>query len=409
MNPVEDPSVTRAKGLPVAQQDEKQNLIPQKYRGLPSGMVEEMWQPALAKDTERNKQTAEQRRQALGNLRADELQGAQRRGVELQNLLEHLPTEQKGEIPAVEKQAIQSIADHLSGNSQIPDLTVGEMFLLDKLSESYQKAKEKNPDQPVIFQFSQSVDATIFENLKKKLIFESLQAKGKIQEKEQLADVREKLKVALPATEATEQLEHNPCATFKVKNGETDTGTWWYEYGNEEIRKLEKEGKYKWGNERIYFDIPLKDMEGLRDLAMKVAKDNNIAIAFKYLDTAKTFQRIAESPDTTRFVANFASVADAKKFYESLGQIQGYKALKSDRNLDYHAYNIDGIAHYAQGMRENRMALENVIKTAHPNPDGSYNYTTQDGRQKTIDKGIYENFLRQFESMPDPEKLWKAA
>lgn len=81
-----------------------------------------------------------------------------------------------------------------------------------------------------------------------------------------------------------EGLEDKDFAEFKFKNGETDVGVFWFEYGNVAAKKLEKSGKLEWGKERIYFDIPLDTMEKLRDLIIKLAKIEKIPVAFKYLD-----------------------------------------------------------------------------------------------------------------------------
>lgn len=231
--------------------------------------------------------------------------------------------------------------------------------------------------------------------------------------------------VEQPQTQNAEQplkqmgLEDSDYENFKFKNGETDVGTYWYEYNNIAAKKLKESGEFEWGKERIYFDIPLEDMEKLRDLAFNVAKNEKIPIGFKHLDIKKSHQSdLGRDSETTRFVANFASVDDAKRFYQALQQREEYGKMKSDRNLDYHGYNIDGVAHYASGFREARITLKSMIDSAKLNPDGTYTYIGMimhgDGkwrptREKKISRGMLEEFKQQYANMPDPEKTWKNA
>jgi hypothetical protein len=187
--------------------------IPSEYRGLPSQMVAEMWQPVLTKNPERNKQLVENKQNAIDALKKKELAAAQQRGTELQGLLDHLSTEQKAETPKVQTEVMQAISQHLAGKNQIENLTVGEIFVLDKLTEAYQKAKRQNPDKPVTFQLAQPIDAMIFENLKKRLVFDKLKTLGKIQDKKSIQTIREQIGV----TPETSPILNNGEALAKLK------------------------------------------------------------------------------------------------------------------------------------------------------------------------------------------------
>lgn len=98
---------------------------------------------------------------------------------------------------------------------------------------------------------------------------------------------------------------------FRMKNGETDEGFYWNEYRNKKAKELKELGKFEWGKEGIYFDIKIEDCEKLRDLTMKIAGENQIPIAFKYIDIVKTFP-VHKDGKETRFVANFISSDDAR-------------------------------------------------------------------------------------------------
>ncbi|MDQ3076469.1 MAG: hypothetical protein M3Q63_00220 [bacterium] len=228
-----------------------------------------------------------------------------------------------------------------------------------------------------------------------------------IEEQEKANELRSEL--GIPLKEDSEKL----FGEFKVKNGETDIGAYWYEYSNLAAKQLKESGKLEWGKERIYFDIPFDKMEEMRDIAFRIAKENNIPISFKHLDLQKSYPVQINDKEITRFVTNFASADDAKRFYEAISQIAEYNNIKSDRSLDHHGYNIDGVAHYASGYREQRMPLENIIKTAKQNLDGTYTYTSayeKNGQKQsiTIPQETYEKFLKQYESF-DPQKAWEEA
>jgi len=295
--------------------------------------------------------------------------------------------------------------------------------VLEKLKTYYENFKKENPDKPFSFDFAKDIDRNVYHNLAQRLSFSILGEKRKISDQERVNAIRKEIGIpkqgiqddgliTLPEQNQQqnyEDLENKDFGKFKVKNGETDIGVFWYEYGNAAAKKLKESGKLEWGKERIYFDIPLENMEELRDLAFELAKSEKIPIAFKHLDVQKTHQ-IDLKPDseTTRFVANFASVEDVKRFYRALQQREEYKKMKSDRNLDYHGYNIDGVAHYASGYREKREPLKRIIETAQKGSGNTYSYYSAAGSRKiTITKEQYNNFVDQFNAMSDPKETWK--
>jgi hypothetical protein len=211
-----------------------------------------------------------------------------------------------------------------------------------------------------------------------------------------------------PTIPETLHLEDTDYEDFSVKNGDTDAGVYWYEYNNAAAKKLKKAGQFEWGKERLYFDIPLNSFEELRGLAFEVAKKEKIAIGFKYLDIEKTNKiDLRPESETTRFVANFASVEDAKRFYAALSQIDSYKKLHADREIEYQGFNIDGVAHYASGFREKREALARIT-AAQRDASGMYAYPVKDGsRMMKITEDQYAFFKNQLSALPDPKEVWE--
>ena len=411
---------------PVESVEEKQSTIPPQYKGMLSEIVEELWQNPIYIDEVKNKSETERRQNALEEIKRTEQDREAQKEETLKQQYSGLSDEQKVKFPDAQKDATKILTECIQGKKEINDLSNDlspeESFVLQKLKTSYENFKKDNPDKPFSFDFAKNIDKSVYNNLVQRLSFSVLENKGKIDDQEKANAIREELGIpkqkiqgdSLTTPEQNSQqnyggLKDKDFEEFKVKNGETDIGVFWYEYGNAAAKKLKESGKLEWGKERIYFDIPLENMEELRDLAFELAKSEKIPIAFKHLDVQKTHQiDLKPESETTRFVANFASIEDAKRFYQALQHREEYKRIKSDRNLDYHGYNIDGVAHYASGYREKREPLKRIIETAQKNSDNTYSYYSADGsKQITITEEQYSNFVNQFNTMPDPEETWK--
>lgn len=407
---------------PTENMEEKQSTIPPRYKGMPSEIVEELWQNPIYIDEAKNKSETERRQNALEEIRRAEQDREAQKDEKLKQQYSGLSDEQKTKFPDAQKDASKILTECIQGKREIDDLSPEESFVLKKLKSSYEDFKKDNPEKPFSFDIAKDIDKSVYNNLAQRLSFKVLESKSKINDQEKANAIREELGIpkqenqgdSLTTPEQNSQqsyegLEDKDFEEFKVKKGETDIGVFWYKYGNAAAKKLKESGQLEWGKERIYFDIPLDNMEELRDLAFELAKSEKIPIAFKHLDVQKTHQ-IDLKPDseTTRFVANFASTEDAKRFYQALQQRDEYKKMKSDRNLDYHGYNIDGVANYASGYREKREPLKRIIETAQKNPDNTYSYYSADGsKQITITEEQYNNFADQFKAMPNPEEAWK--
>jgi len=402
--------------------EEKQSAIPPQYKGMPNEIVEELWQNPIYIDGAKNKSETKRRLNALEEIKRAEQDREAQKEERLKQQYSGLSDEQKAKFPDAQKDAAKILTECIQGKREINDLSSEESFVLQKLKTSYENFKKDNPDKPFSFDFAKDMDKSVYNNLAQRLSLSVLESKRKIDDQEKANAIREEL--GIPKQEIQDDSlitpEHNQQQNykglgdedfeeFKVKNGETDIGVFWYEYGNAAAKKLKESGQLEWGKERIYFDIPLDNMEELRDLAFELAKSEKIPIAFKHLDVQKTHQvDLRPDSETTRFVANFASTEDAKRFYQALQQREEYKKMKSDRNLDYHGYNIDGIAHYASGYREKREPLKRIVETAQQNPDKTYSYYSADGsRQITITEEQYKEFEKQLKAMPDPEETWK--
>lgn len=191
-------------------------------------------------------------------------------------------------------------------------------------------------------------------------------------------------------------------STFLVKHWETDTGKIWYEYINLEGQKLKDAWLFKRWEERLYFDISLEQIPLASKIVKEICWNNNIPIAFKFLDKEKS--RIHDFKEETIFVTNFLTKKDAKKFYTLISQHPEYKALKS-QNKNYDWVVVDEIIHYASWFKEGRNALKNIITTAKQNNDTTRKYTTLSWKTMTITDKEYHDFLNQYHELKKKE-IW---
>lgn len=237
--------------------------------------------------------------------------------------------------------------------------------------------------------------------------------KNKIQQDENILSNQEdiektKQELGISRMKKIEAIEQDIFSDFRMKNGETDAGFFWNEYRNIAAKELKNTGLFEWGKERIYFDIMIQDCEILRNLAFAIAREQKIPIAFKYIDDQQTFP-VHKDGNETRFVMNFISSDDARKFYQALSQSQEYKNLRTDRNLDYKGIRIDDKAEYASGFREKRGALERIMN-GQLTGSGTYEYTSESGKKITISEADFQNFKNQYlfleENIEKEKDLW---
>lgn len=237
----------------------------------------------------------------------------------------------------------------------------------------------------------------ILENLKLKEQKENKKEEQSLSDQEDAEKIKKELGVS--KMENSSSVEQDKFSEFRMKNGETDQGFFWNEYRNAIAKELKNSGQFEWGKERIYFDVSIRDCEKLRNLAFKISSEQKIPIAFKYIDDEKTFP-IHKDGNETRFVMNFVSSDDARRFYSFLSQSEEYKNLQNDRHLDYKGVRIDNLAEYASGFREKRGALERIMN-AKINEDGKYEYLSESGKKMVLSENEFNGFKSQYQQLED--------
>lgn len=244
--------------------------------------------------------------------------------------------------------------------------------------------------------------AAVIEQLRKKEAENYEIADQNTQDQESLNELRNKLNENKRETK-------NEYEDFYVSNGETDTDMYWYQFRNAIARRLKEEGKLEWGKERIYFDLKMEDLKKFSALVMEIAAKNQIPIAFKYLDEEET-SALNKDGNETRFVTNFMSEDDAKRFMLAINKEDRYREFNSDRNLDHRGLKLDDIAHYASGFREARMALERIMHGKLCDDGQNYEYYSETGKKLKISASEFGAFKNKYEenmkAMEQKKQQW---
>lgn len=395
--------------------------IPPQYRDLPSDLLEDFWTPAESVDPQRRAETREQRTAAIEALKQEELARESRKEQLFQQQYERLTPEQRSRDYSVAQDvATLRLRELIQGPDEVSeDLPREERRVFQKLRVQYRAFKAEHHDEPFAFDFAREVDRKIYANIFQRLAFAELHRAKAREDQRTLDAARDSLGVT-PETRPSQPTPtpevptaENPFAKFRLRQGTTAEGAFgaggvhWNEFTNLAAQDAKGKRTFEWGEERIYMDVPIADLVKLRGLAFRAAAEARVPIAFKHLDMQRNDAAV-ERDDTTRFVANFASIVDAKRFYTALAKLPEYRALQPDRTLDYHGHQLDAVAHYASGFRERRSTLENIVRNAKENPDGTFTYpAVGDGRSLTIERQYYDSFVSEYQSLPDPATAWE--
>ena len=303
---------------------------------------------------------------------------------ELDKEYSELSKNDKNKFFYAKKEAVEIVYGFIEGTKELSELTKEEESLLNRIKTAYEDFKKENSDEKFKFSFASEASKSIWKNFIYRFASNVLDSQKGILDRDFMR--------------------------FEIKSGTTASeDTYWIQLKNVAVKKLEKSDKFEWGEERIYFDIPIESMKILTNLSLNVAKNEKIAIAFKHLDIQNTTPDNLEDEKLTRFVTNFASVEDAKRFYLALQQRHEYTNMKSDRNVNYYGYNIDGVATYASGFMEKREALNRIIRTAERKSNNTFTYNKVNGSKGTITEKQYYNFKDQFEKLPNFQEIWGKA
>lgn len=177
----------------------KPAVIPAQYKGMPSEVVEELWQSKVYADTEKNKAEAKRRQQVLEAIKNGEADRETAKQQQLSERYSKLSPGQKNEFPTAQTDAGKILNEHIQSKRDIEGLSPEEAFVLDKLKILYAQFKKENPDKPFAFDFSRDIDRSVYNNLTQRLAFKVLEGRQRIGDQEKVNVIRQELGV--PAQE----------------------------------------------------------------------------------------------------------------------------------------------------------------------------------------------------------------
>jgi hypothetical protein len=190
IKPEQQPKQEITSTPPVA---EKPDVIPPQYKGMPSEVVEELWQNPVYVDAEKNKSETERRQRAIEAIKTGEENREAGKKKQLTERYAGLPNDQKTEFPNAQKDATRVLTEHIQGQRDIDNLSPEESFVLGKLKTAYEEFKKENPHKPFAFDFSKGIDRKVYNNLAQRLAFKVLEGRQNLGDQEKANAIRTEL------------------------------------------------------------------------------------------------------------------------------------------------------------------------------------------------------------------------
>lgn len=190
LKPEQQPKQEITSTPPIA---EKPDVIPPQYKGMPSEVVEELWQNPIYVDAEKNKSETERRQRAIEAIKKGE---EDREAVKEKQLTERyagLSGDQKAEFPNAQQDSARVLNEHIQGQREIDNLSPEESFVLGKLKTAYEDFKKENPDKPFAFDFSKSIDRKVYNNLAQRLAFKVSEGRQNVSDQKKANAIRTEL------------------------------------------------------------------------------------------------------------------------------------------------------------------------------------------------------------------------
>lgn len=168
-------------------------IIPPQYDGLPSEVVEDMWESPVFLDPEKNASEQKRREAALTQMKGNESLRETQKEEALQNRYVQLPDEERQKFPEYQKIAAEKLVAHIQGKEAISALEPEENFVLGKLQAAYSEHKKAHPDTPFQFKLGREIDERVYNNLAQRLSFGAMESTAAGADQEKADRIRESI------------------------------------------------------------------------------------------------------------------------------------------------------------------------------------------------------------------------
>lgn len=197
--------------------------IPAQYRGLPSEVVEELWEPGANIDSQKATLQSEQRIQALATLRDREVAEEANERSRLGQSFVKLPEALQIQLETARQEAQTIIADYIKSSGEIQNLRPQDQFVLDKLRTIWQESQRENPGSAQDLRLQNPYDQAVFQNLVDRVAFTRLVIRQENADQQAADQVRESIGIP-KQTEQTEKPAEQPRVEQIVTNETAEFG-----------------------------------------------------------------------------------------------------------------------------------------------------------------------------------------
>lgn len=168
-------------------------VVPPQYEGLPSEVVEDMWESPVFIDPEKNASEQKRREAALTQIRGNESLRETQKEEALQNRYAQLPDEERQRFPQYQKIAAEKLVAHIQGKEALSNLEPQENFVLGKLQAAYLEHKKAHPNTSFQFKLGREIDQRVYNNLAQRLSFGAMESTAAGADQEKADRIRETL------------------------------------------------------------------------------------------------------------------------------------------------------------------------------------------------------------------------
>jgi len=166
------------------------DVIPPQYAGLPSDVVEELWELPVMIDPTEYAMAMKNREQSLGMLKKWEFQRENKQTEQLTRIYQGLSLEQQKKFSGAQLQAGQRVIEHIQERNTLDVVSREEQHVLAKLQLAYREFKTAHPSDAFTFELSQDIDRKIYANLVQRLAFHELAIMQTRGDQEKIKQVR---------------------------------------------------------------------------------------------------------------------------------------------------------------------------------------------------------------------------
>ncbi|MCD4693853.1 hypothetical protein K8R62_00655 [bacterium] len=180
---------------PESNQDFMKNIIPPQYDGLPSEVVEELWDNSIYIDEEKNKTKIERRQNVINQIKVKENAREEKKRTQLIKKYSQLSGDDKGKFSGAQNDAMKIAHEYIKDERELSGLSKEEEFVFGKIKSAYESFKKENPDKEFPFKLVNDIDRQVWDSFNYRLAFNVLNSQKEISDQDEANKIREEIGV----------------------------------------------------------------------------------------------------------------------------------------------------------------------------------------------------------------------